>query len=66
MTPILPESTAIRKAIQWVSKMREEGSKVSLPLLIEQACIRFNLPPKDCEFMNRFFKEQETSRPGKD
>jgi hypothetical protein len=25
--------------------------------LIDQACIRFNLSPKDCDFIHRFFAE---------
>ena len=62
MTPIVPEGTAVRKAIQWVSKMREEGGKASLMSLIDQACIRFNLAPKDCDFLHRFFSEQETKK----
>ena len=60
MTPIMPEGTAVRKAVHWISKMREEGGKASVAALIEQACVRFNLSPKDCDFLHRFFKEQET------
>lgn len=56
MSSIMPEGAAIRKAVQWVSKLREEGN-TPLPNLIEQACVRFNLSPKDCEFLNRFFTE---------
>jgi hypothetical protein len=56
MTAILPEGTALRKGIHWISKAREEG-KESLPVLIDQACIRFNLSPKDCDFIHRFFTE---------
>jgi len=59
MSPILPEGAAVRKAVQWVSKMREEGN-TPLAKLIEQACVRFNLSPKDCEFMHRFFAEGKT------
>jgi len=46
----------VRKAVHWISKMREEG-KTPLPTLVEQACVRFNLSPKDAEFLNRFFIE---------
>jgi len=56
MSSILPEGTSVRKAVQWISKMREEG-KTPLPTLVEQACVRFNLSPKDAEFLNRFFIE---------
>ena len=60
MPTIMPEGGAVRKAVQWVCKMREEGAKAPLASLIEQASIRFNLSPKDCDFLNRFFREQQT------
>lgn len=64
MSSLIPESVNLRKAIQWISTMREEkGDKVSLLFLIEQACLRFNLPPKDCEFLNRFFAIPNISSP---
>jgi len=56
MSSILPEGTSLRKAVQWISKMREEG-KTPLPTLVDQACMRFNLSPKDAEFLSRFFDE---------
>lgn len=62
MSSILPESVNLRKAIQWISTMKEEkGGKIPLLSLIDQACIRFNLPPKDCEFLHRFFGQQNES-----
>lgn len=62
MTPMMPEGTMVRKAIQWISKMREEGGIHPLPNLIDQACVRFNLSPKDCDFVHRFFREAEGSQ----
>jgi len=58
MSTTMPEGAAIRKAVQWISKMREEGTP-SLPHLIEQAAVRFNLSPKDSEFLTRFFAEHK-------
>jgi len=57
MTTIMPEGAAVRKAVQWVSKMREQGAKDPLDALVEQASARFNLSPKDSEFLNRFFTD---------
>ena len=62
MPTVMPEGAALRKAVQWISKTREEGSKAALLILIEQACIRFNLSPKDGEFLNRFFSEQQSNK----
>jgi hypothetical protein len=56
MSPTLPEGTNLRKAVQWISKTREEG-KSPIPNLIDQACLRFNLSPKDADFLHRFFTE---------
>jgi hypothetical protein len=56
MSSILPEGTSLRKAVQWISKMREEGT-APLTTLVDQACVRFNLSPKDAEFLSRFFIE---------
>ncbi len=61
MTTVMPEGPAVRKAVQWVSKMREEGAKDSLAKLIEQASTRFNLSPKDSEFLARFFTEAQAA-----
>jgi len=58
MSAIMPEGAGVRKAVQWISKMREEGN-TPLPALMDQACVRFNLSPKDCEFIHRFFTEGE-------
>ncbi len=50
----------LRKAINWISQMRtDEGGKVSLNALIEQASARFNLSPKDGDFLHRFFEDQK-------
>jgi hypothetical protein len=61
MSAIVPEGAAVRKAVQWISKMREEGN-TSLDTLIDRACVRFNLSPKDNEFLSRFFSEAEKSK----
>ena len=59
MSPIMPEGAIVRKAIQWISQMREEKGMHTLPGLIDQACLRFNCSPKDCDFIHRFFREAE-------
>ena len=62
MTTVMPEGASVRKAIEWISQTREGGGKASLMSLIDQACIRFNLGPKDCDFLHRFFTEQEAKK----
>jgi len=62
MPTIMPEGASLRKAIQWISQMREGEGKTSLMSLIDKACMRFNLGPKDCDFLQRFFTEQEAKK----
>ena len=61
MPTTMPEGAAVRKAVQWISKMREEGAKAPLATLVDQASIRFDLSPKDCDFLYRFFSEQRAA-----
>ena len=56
MSGVGPESENVRKAVQWISDKRQYEGGGSLPTLIEEASGRFNLSPKDEEFLFRFFK----------
>jgi hypothetical protein len=55
----MPQSELTRKAVAWICETRDNGDKRALPALIEEACVRFNLGPKDMEFLLRFFKENK-------
>ena len=58
--PIMPEGEDLRKAITWISEERQAGSEKSLKNLVGEASIKFNLSPKDAEFLSRFeFGEEE-------
>ena len=59
MTTIMPQSELTRKAIAWISEMKQGDSSKSLVALMEEAAVRFNLGPKDEEFLHRFYKENQ-------
>ena len=59
MTTIMPQSELTRKAIAWICEMQGEKGAKSLSALMEDAAARFNLSPKDVEFLQRFFKEKQ-------
>jgi len=60
MTGVGPEGENVRKAVQWISDKRQyEKEGGPLASLIEEASGRFNLSPKDEEFLFRFFKGKE-------
>jgi len=54
---ILPEGEQLRRAVKWISDERLGDPDVSLTKLIGDACLKFDLPPKDAEFLMRFFAE---------
>ena len=51
----LPEGELLRKAVRWISEQRELVPRPSLAELIDEAGKRFNLSPKDSEFLFSFF-----------
>jgi hypothetical protein len=56
---ILPEGEQLRRAVKWISDMRVENPAISLSKLVGEACLKFDLPPKDAEFLSNFFAEKK-------
>ena len=59
---ILPEGEQLRRAVKWISDVRTENPGASLSKLIDDACLKFDLAPKDAESLMRFLTEKA---PGK-
>ena len=55
MTVPLPEGELLRRAIRQIGEQRELVPRPSLAELINDAGKRFNLSPKDSEFLVLFF-----------
>jgi hypothetical protein len=55
---ILPEGEQLRRAIKWISDERTENPGASLSKLINEACLKFDLAPKDAESLMRFLTEK--------
>ena len=55
MANIMPESEHVQKAIKWVSTNLEEKDSQPLKKLIAEAILKFDLSPKDSEFLMNFF-----------
>ena len=65
MTNVMPEGDAIRKAVKWISAELEEGPEKSLQKLVNEAVQRFDLSPKEAEFLIGFYRKSKTG-PGHD
>ncbi|RMH77996.1 MAG: hypothetical protein D6681_20455 [Calditrichaeota bacterium] len=58
MSTILPEGEALRKAVKWISGKLQENPDTPIMQLVNEATLRFDLTPKDGEFLIRFYKEK--------
>ncbi len=56
---IQPQGEEIRKTVKWVSEQKIDHPEKKLNEIIEQACIMFNLSPKDSDFLARFLAEEK-------
>jgi hypothetical protein len=58
MATIMPESEHVQKAIKWVSINLEENTQ-PIKKLIDAAILKFDLSPKDSDFLMNFFANRE-------
>lgn len=57
MSNVQPQGDALKKAIEWVSEQRRKSPDASVTKLANDAALRFDLSPKDSEFLLRFVKQ---------
>ena len=51
---IQPEGEDLRKAVKWISEERTFNPKKNLINIVDEACLKFDLAPKDADFLARF------------
>jgi hypothetical protein len=61
MTTVMPEGEALRKAVKWISAEINEDRGKSVHKLVNEAVTRFDLSPKDTEFLMSFYKKGGSS-----
>ncbi|HUV51192.1 MAG TPA: hypothetical protein VMW78_09265 [Anaerolineae bacterium] len=54
---VQPKGEDLRKAVKWVSEKRKHEHVKDLKKLVADAGHKFNLSPKDAEFLSRFVVE---------
>ncbi len=58
MASMMPEGEEIRKAIKWISEMRESQPDRKLSKLVEEAALKFDLSPQQTDFLYNFFTKK--------
>ena len=52
---LLPEGDKLRKTVKWLSEMVKEHPERSRKEIILEAEVKFDLSPKECEFLQKRF-----------
>ncbi len=58
MHDLLPEGEELRRAVKWVSANLQEDPGQPLHKLVQEAVFKFDLSPKDSEFLIRFYRKE--------
>ena len=58
MGTIQPEGENLRKAVKWLSEEHKYNPDKAYSKLIEEACLKFNLSPKNAEYLAKFVNSQ--------
>lgn len=62
MSTIMPEGENVQKAIKWISANIEEKENQPVMQLVEKAVFKFDLSPKDSEFLSGFFRNRKAGK----
>ena len=52
--PVQPEGEDLRKAVKWISEERKYNPEAKPAKLVEEACLKFDLSPKDADYLTKF------------
>lgn len=64
MATIMPEGEALRRAVKWISAQIDDDKGKSVQKLVNEAVTRFDLSPKDTEFLMSFYAKGGDLREG--
>jgi len=59
MHDLLPEGEDLRRAVKWVSAHIQETPGEPLYKIVQEAVFKFDLSPKDSEFLSRFYRKDQ-------
>ena len=56
---IQPNGEDLRRAVKWVSEQRKYHPEKEEKAIVQEACMKFDLSPKDADFLLRHYLEKE-------
>ena len=60
MPTVTPKGENLKKAVRFISEKRQENPDINLNKLVDDAGLQFDLSPKECEFLLRFVKDDNS------
>ncbi len=61
MATIMPKSENLRQAVKWISAILKEEDENGIAVLIQKAALRFNLSPREEDFLRSFYQEDSNN-----
>jgi hypothetical protein len=58
MSTVQPQGEDLRKAVKWISEERKYNPEAKPVKLVEEACLKFDLSPKDAEYLTKFILDK--------
>ncbi len=59
MSAPTPQGESLRRAIRWISAQLEEDAERALLPLVDQATLRFDLSPRESEYLIGFYRDAQ-------
>ena len=59
MHDLLPKGEDLRRAVRWASERLQEDPEQPVQPLVQEAIFKYNLSPKDAEFLIGFFRDRK-------
>ena len=59
MHDLFPDGEELRRAVKWVSGNLQENPDQPVHPLVQEAIFKFDLSPRDAEFLIGFFRERK-------
>lgn len=60
---ILPSGDKMKKTLRWISEMLQTHPEKNRQQIISEAQIRFDLSPRECDFIDRKLRENSSDNP---
>jgi len=59
MKDLLPRSETLKRAIKWLSEHLKDDSHQNISQLLNEATLRFDLSPKESDFLIKMYTENK-------